>query len=155
MAEVCVAIAIVGLATTYIFSSLQDSIRQYARLRDEICCNELADEHLARSVAQFLTNPPDFDTATAEKAPPTSIDAGPYTISLQTTCEQEDRKKEPSSTMEKEPVALMEFLIVVQREGENQKFACRSALLCVSKEGSWNDIALPSPKLSSLHRSPF
>jgi hypothetical protein len=135
MAEVCVAVAVVGLATTYIFSSMQESITRYTRLRDAICCNELADEHLARTIARFLTDPPDFDTATAENALPSSMEVGPYTVSLETGCEQEkDKKENDASTTEKKPVALLELTVTASRTGADGE-AQRSALLCICKEG--------------------
>ena len=134
MAEVCVAVVIVGLATTYIFSSLQESITRYTRLRDAICCNELADEHLARSIARFLTDPPDFDTATAENALPNSAEVGPYTVSLCTACEQEENKKENAQITEKQPIALLKLTVTARRTEADDK-TTRSALLCIGKEG--------------------
>lgn len=134
MAEVCVAVILVGLATTYIFSSLQESVGRYTKLRDAICCNELADEHLARAIARFLTDPPDFDTATAENTPRFSAEIGPYTVSLDTGSMQEENKKENEQTTEKQPVALLELTVTAHRTEVDDKTE-RSALLCIGKEG--------------------
>ena len=135
LAEVCVAIGIVGIATTYIFSSLHESIRRYGILRDGICCNELADEYLAQGVAQFLTDPPEFDAVA--QIPPRSVEVGAYTVSLYVSLQQEKRtSEEDTSSIEKDPVALIEFLVTVRRSTQEQKIASRSTLLCVCKEGA-------------------
>ena len=139
LAEVCVAVILVGVATAYIFSALQESIQRYAVLRDDICGNELADEHLARSVAVFLTDPTDFDTATSEHTGPNSTREGPYLVSLETNCTQSQNKKEGeenSTTIEKPPVALVELVMTVQLGERGRSIASRSALLCVGKEGT-------------------
>jgi type II secretory pathway pseudopilin PulG len=135
LAEVCVAITVVGIATAYIFSSMQESIHKYATLRDEICCNELADEHFARAIARFLTDPADFDTTTAENGSFSSIEEGPYTVSLQTTCTLQSKKKGEAATTEKEPVALVSLKITSGR-GPRGEIAEREVKLCVCKEGT-------------------
>ena len=136
LAEVCVALAIVGLATTYVFHSLQETIRRYTVLQDEIRCNELADEYLAKGVAQFLTNPPDFDTITAEKGVFASAEVGVYTVAVQTSCDRTEQKKEDASTMTKEPAALVEFTVTAQRGNDEKRAVSRSVLLCICKEGT-------------------
>lgn len=139
MAEVCIAIALLGLAVAYIFSSLQESIQRYAVLRNGICSNELADEHLARTIAGFLTDPTDFDTASAEHTGPNSACCGPYIISLYTVCTQSQSKKEDSqhsTTIEKPAVVLVELTITVQLGEEGKQLATRQAALCIGKEGT-------------------
>ena len=136
MAEVCVAVGIVGIATAYLFSSVYTSIRQYTMLRDEICCSELADEVLARSVAQFLIDPPDFDTATSPDALSQSTDVGAYTVSLKVYSQRKEAdEEERPPTMEKDPIALIEFIVIAQRSGSKEGSG-RSIQLCVCKEGA-------------------
>ena len=135
LAEVCVAIAIVSLAVSCIFYSLSQSVSRCTVLQDEIRCNELAEEYLAKGVAQFLTNPPEFDAVAGEKGALTSAEVGVYTVTVQTSCEREE-KKEEASTSGKDPVALVELTVVVQKGQDKERAACRSVLLCLCKGGS-------------------
>ena len=136
LAEVCIAIAIVGLATSYIFYFLPKSIGCYTLLQDEIRCNELVDEYLAKGVAQFLTNPPEFDAVTAEKGAFTSAEVGVYTVIVQTSCDREEQKKEEAPIAGKEPVALVELTVTVRRGQDEERAARRSVLLCLCKGGA-------------------
>ena len=63
------------------------------------------------------------------------MEVGPYTVSLETGCEQEkDKKENDTSTTEKKPVALLELTVTASRTGADGE-AERSALLCICKEG--------------------
>lgn len=135
LAEVFVAIILVGLAMTYIFSAIREATLQYSTLRDTVRTNDLADEHLARSVAQLVINPPDFETLTNTSE--ASMMDGPYEIRLQTTLHtQPNKKQEAKEQILKAPVALVLATVTVQRPNSLAPPAFRSTLLCVVKEGT-------------------
>lgn len=134
IAEVCVAIIVIGISISYVFSSLRQSIQRYATLRHEIACHELADEHLAKMIAGFLTSPPEFD-ATVEGINVSSIERG-YEIHISTkACES---SKEGTST-EKETTkkaSLVAIAVAVNPLGNDAICACHTTTLCVAQEGA-------------------
>jgi hypothetical protein len=134
LAEVCVAIIVIGSCISYVFSSLQQTIQRYTILRQEIACHECADEHLAKLIATFLTSPPDFDTAI--EGGESSIIERIYEIHMTTmACENSKEENEPEKEMKKK-AALVTITVTVRPIGNDQISATRTTNLCIGQEGT-------------------
>ncbi len=124
---------VIGICLAYAFTSLHQTIRRYTALRQELCCNELADEYLARFIATFLTAPPEFD-ATLEGAGASITEKG-YVIDMKAEeyTSTTPEKREPSSES-KERAALVTLIVAVHPFGNKQISAVRTSHLCLTQE---------------------
>lgn len=134
LAEVCVAMIIVGICVSYAFSSLQQTIRRYTILRHEICCHELADEYLARFIASLLTSPSDF-TTTVDGAEALVYEKG-YAVHMTTTeCDSTPKDEQPAAGDIKEPAALVTLSVTVHPVENDRIVAVRSTNLFFTQGG--------------------
>jgi hypothetical protein len=139
LAEVCVAVVIIGICISYVFGAMNQTIQRYAALRDTIACNELADEALARTIATFLTTPLEFDTIAGGTSDVQQ--AGHYEVHIQTKLSQakeEPHSKEAPPDLSKEiknKAGLLTLTVKVHPSGNPNISALRSTDLCVEKGG--------------------
>jgi hypothetical protein len=135
LAEVCVAIGILGLCIAYVFSTMNQTIRRYATMRDTITCEAIADEYLARTMAAWVTSPPEFSEAL--KGWQQTTEVGSYTIEVQATPSEStarcaaDQPKEVNNM-----AALLTICLTVTARHSPKAQAARIVDVCVVKEGA-------------------
>jgi type II secretory pathway pseudopilin PulG len=135
LAEVCIAIIIIGICSTYVFSTLQQTIDRYIRLRHEIRCHELADEHLARLIGSYLTDPPDFETAVGETKGEAMVGIYKIHIATQAIAFSEEAKNTTETTAKKKGY-LVTLVVTVNPADNLCIYAIRSTELCITQEGT-------------------
>jgi hypothetical protein len=133
LAEVCVALVIIGICISYVFSSVQHTIQRYTSLHQEIVCHELADEHLAQLIATFLTAQLEYETI-VEGSEDSLID-GIYEIELSTSVEESDDSENQESVAKKK-ASLVTLTVTVHPIGKEDIYAIRITRLCIGQEGS-------------------
>ena len=133
LTEVCVALMIIGVCISYVFSSVQHTIQRYTALHQEIVCHELADEHLAQLVATFLTAQLEYETI-VEGCEDCLVD-GIYEIELSTSGEEADETENQESVAKKK-ASLVTLTVTVHPIGNEQIYAIRTTRLCIGQEGN-------------------
>jgi hypothetical protein len=134
LTEVCVALAVIGVCISYIFSSLNQTIQRYSALQQEIMCQELADEHAAQLIATFLTSPPEYDTAV--EGGETSLTKGNYEIYMSTAGSETEDESDDQEKVGKKKASLITLIVAVHPVGNDQICAVRNTTLCVTQEGN-------------------
>ena len=135
LAEVCVAIGVVGICIAYVFSTMHQTIKRYATLRAYCTCEAIADEQLARTLATWVTTPPEFSEATEGWAE--SGEAEGYTIHMNAQPNAPLATSSTDTSKEiKKKACLLTVSVTVTAPNNTQIKAERSVNLCILKEGT-------------------
>jgi type II secretory pathway pseudopilin PulG len=133
LAEVCVALIVISIAISYIFSSLHQTIARYTTLRQEITCHQIADEQLGRYIAVFFTTPPDFDSAVSGLEAHSIHDG--FEVHTTARVSETTEADNDSCKEEKKKTCLLTLTITVHPSGNDPISRSRSTNLCIVKEG--------------------